>query len=83
MLARVFDYKKAIRGFFEQHPWDEFFGLEVAERLGMSQGAVYAPLRELVDEGVLESREGAPLAERGGRPRIYYRKAGAAVTDRE
>lgn len=59
----------------------ESYGLEIIERIGKStkgvmfppQGRVYPALRELEAEGLLESYEGPPLPERGGRPRRYYR----------
>jgi PadR family transcriptional regulator PadR len=58
----------------------EAFGLQVISRveertggkLRFAQGTVYPALRQLEREGLLTSREGAPLPERGGRPRIFY-----------
>lgn len=41
------------------------------------QGRVYPVLRELEAEGLAESYDGDPLAERGGRPRRYYRLTAA------
>lgn len=63
------------------------FGLEIIERvktitngvLVLGQGSVYPALRTLEDEGLLESYEGEPLPERGGRPRRYYRLATRAA----
>lgn len=57
------------------------YGLELIERvreatngsLVLGQGSVYPALRDLEREGMIESYEGQPLLERGGRPRIYYR----------
>lgn len=59
----------------------EGYGLELMERvrdktggrLLLHQGSVYPALRELEEEGLAESYPGKPTAERGGRPRIYYR----------
>lgn len=59
----------------------EGYGLDLIERVRAStdgalvlhQGSVYPALRELEREGLLESYEGEPLPERGGRPRRYYR----------
>jgi len=42
-------------------------------RIVMMQGSVYPALRELESAGLLESYDGDPLPERGGRPRRYYR----------
>lgn len=59
----------------------EGYGLELMERVReksggrflLHQGSVYPALRELEEEGLAESYSGKPTAERGGRPRIYYR----------
>ena len=59
----------------------EGYGLEIIERvkeltngeIRLLQGRVYPALRELESEGFLESYDGEPLPERGGRPRRYYR----------
>jgi PadR family transcriptional regulator, regulatory protein PadR len=57
------------------------YGLDLIERvlkqthgnLQLHQGTVYPALRDMEREGLLESYEGEPLPERGGRPRRYYR----------
>ena len=54
----------------------ESYGLELIERvdqrtsgaLRIQQGRVYPVLRALEAEGLLESYDGDPVAERGGRP---------------
>ena len=59
----------------------ESYGLELIERVKdatggrttLQQGRVYPVLRQLEAEGLLESYDGEPLAERGGRPRRYYK----------
>ncbi len=59
----------------------ESYGLEIIERvrklsngkIKIPQGRVYPALRALEAEGMLESYDGPPLPERGGRPRRYYR----------
>src|SRR6266498_3024341 len=59
----------------------ESYGLELIERVkkntngGMKiqQGRVYPVLRALEADGLLESYDGDPLPERGGRPRRYYK----------
>jgi len=59
----------------------ESYGLELIERVKemtkgevkIIQGSVYPALRELEDEGLAKSYDGEPLAERGGRPRRYYK----------
>jgi PadR family transcriptional regulator len=58
----------------------EAFGLEVIARieertggkLRFAQGTVYPALRQMEREGLLTSREGDPLPERGGRPCVFY-----------
>jgi PadR family transcriptional regulator PadR len=60
------------------------YGLELIERVKkvtkgqivLHQGTVYPALREMEDEGLLESYEGPALPERGGRPRRYYALTG-------
>ncbi|MCB9762277.1 MAG: helix-turn-helix transcriptional regulator [Alphaproteobacteria bacterium] len=57
------------------------FGLELIDRVQertngavvLHQGSVYPALRKLEAEGLIESYEGEPMPERGGRPRRYYR----------
>lgn len=59
----------------------ESYGLALIERvrtntngvLRIQQGRVYPTLRALEAEGLLESYDGDPLPERGGRPRRYYK----------
>jgi PadR family transcriptional regulator, regulatory protein PadR len=59
----------------------EGYGLElmarVADRTGgairLGEGSVYPALRALERDHLLDSYEGEPLPERGGRPRRYYR----------
>jgi PadR family transcriptional regulator PadR len=59
----------------------EGYGLQLIERvkertkgkLVLHQGTAYPALRELERDGLLKSREGDPLPERGGRPRVYYK----------
>lgn len=58
----------------------ESYGLELIDRirtnsggrLVLAQARVYPTLRALEAEGLVESRDGDPLPERGGRPRRYY-----------
>lgn len=71
------------------------FGLELIERVrvctagvvNLHQGSAYPALRALEREGLVTSREVQGPAERGGRPRIYYRLTAAgrkaAAKDRE
>lgn len=62
----------------------EGYGLELIERVKertggkvvLGQGSIYPALRALERDGLVESSEGEPLPERGGRPRIYYRLTG-------
>lgn len=57
------------------------YGLELIERvrertdgkIKLHQGSVYPALRSMEREGLVESYEGDATAERGGRPRRYYR----------
>ncbi len=57
------------------------YGLDLIERVAkhtkgavqLGQGSVYPALRDLEHDGLLESYEGEPLPERGGRPRRYYK----------
>jgi len=54
---------------------------EIEERAGRApaRGAVYVTLERLEEKGYLESWLGEPAAERGGRPRRYYRVRPAGV----
>ena len=54
---------------------------EIQARTGRApaRGAVYATLERLENKRYLESWLGEPLAERGGRPRRYYRVKPAAA----
>ena len=57
------------------------YGLELITRVrtnpdadvAINEGNVYPALRAMEREGLLESYEGDPLPERGGRPRRYYK----------
>lgn len=56
----------------------EAYSLEIIERVKRESGVrlsmfnIYPALRGLEDEGLVTSREGDPLPERGGRARRYY-----------
>lgn len=50
-------------------------------RLRIVQGRVYPVLRRLEDEGLIKSYDGKPRAERGGRPRRYYRLTKAGLRE--
>ena len=54
---------------------------EIRERTGRSilRPAVYVALGRLEDKGLLRSRQGNPLPERGGRARKYYEVTPAGV----
>lgn len=54
---------------------------EIEERAGRApaRGAVYVTLERLEQKGYLESSLGEAAAERGGRPRRYYRVRPAGV----
>ncbi|HWM95219.1 MAG TPA: PadR family transcriptional regulator [Thermoanaerobaculia bacterium] len=60
------------------------YGLELIQRVKvrnagkvvLHQGSIYPALRALEQDGLVESYESEPMAERGGRPRIYYRLTG-------
>jgi len=54
---------------------------EIEKRAGRApaRGAVYVTLERLEEKGYLESWLGEPAAERGGRPRRYYRVRPAGV----
>ncbi len=57
---------------------DDAYGVPILERLEakanrrLSRGALYTALDRLEAKGLLKSRLGEALAERGGRPRRYY-----------
>ena len=63
------------------------YGLELIERVkertggkvALHQGSVYPALRKLEREGLVESYEGESVADRMGRPRIYYRLTAEGV----
>jgi len=65
----------------------EGFGLDLIDRVKtrtggkvvLGPGSVYPALREMERDGLLKSREGDPLPERGGRPRIYYKLTAAGA----
>jgi PadR family transcriptional regulator PadR len=54
---------------------------EIQTRIGRApaRGAVYATLERLEQKRYLESWLGEPVAQRGGRPRRYYRLRPAAA----
>jgi len=47
-----------------------------AGKIVLDEGSVYPALKALEREGLVCSFEGAPLPERGGRPRRYYELTG-------
>lgn len=57
------------------------YGLELITRVEeqtkgqvkLRQGTIYPLLREMENDGLLDSYESEPMPERGGRPRRYYR----------
>lgn len=57
------------------------YGLELIDRVKkqtkdavqLGNASVYPALRALEREGLIDSYEGDPLPERGGRPRRYYK----------
>lgn len=57
------------------------FGLELiarvkeltTDRIELLQGTIYPLLRAMEEEGLIESQDGPPAPERGGRPRRYYK----------
>lgn len=59
----------------------EGYGLELIDRvrerskgaIELTQGSIYPALREMEKEGLVKSYESAPVPERGGRPRVYYK----------
>jgi PadR family transcriptional regulator, regulatory protein PadR len=52
-------------------------------RRGVSLGAVYTTLLRLEAKGLVASRVGAPIPERGGRRRKYYRVLSAGTRQLE
>ncbi len=54
------------------------YGVTIRERVSettgtdWSIGAVYPPLHRLEKKGLVQSSQGKPLPERGGRSRVYY-----------
>jgi DNA-binding PadR family transcriptional regulator len=64
---------------------DEPYGEPIRERLrreagrGVARGALYVVLDRLEQKGLLRSRLGLPVAERGGRPRRYFSVTAAGV----
>jgi PadR family transcriptional regulator len=54
---------------------------ELADRTGReaSLGAIYTTLLRLEEKGLVDSRVGEPVAERGGRRRKHYRVRQAGV----
>lgn len=73
----------------------EAYGVEVMDRVEeatggrvqLGPGSLYPAFRALERDGLVTSREGEPLPERGGRPRVYYKLTGlgerAAHEERE
>ena len=57
---------------------EEAYGVTIRQRVNDSTGqdwsigAIYAPLHRLEKKGLVRTREGEPIAERGGRRKIYY-----------
>ena len=57
---------------------DNAYGITIRERVNetteqnWSIGAIYAPLHRLEKKGFVRTIEGEPVAERGGRRKIYY-----------
>lgn len=58
---------------------EEAYGLAIRDEVSQatdytwSIGAVYAPLQRLEKKGYVTTRMGTPVAERGGRSKVYYR----------
>ncbi|MDZ7772571.1 MAG: PadR family transcriptional regulator [Balneolaceae bacterium] len=58
---------------------DEAYGLAIRNRLNVltgsdhSVGAVYTPLKRMARRGFLETWEGDPTEERGGRSKRFYK----------
>ena len=57
---------------------DNAYGVTIRERVSettgtkWSIGAIYAPLHRLEKKGMVITKKGDPVAERGGRSKIYY-----------
>ena len=57
---------------------DDAYGVTIRQQVldvtgyKWSIGAIYAPLHRLEKKGMVKTRRGAPLPERGGRSRVYY-----------
>jgi DNA-binding PadR family transcriptional regulator len=57
---------------------DKAYGVSIRKRIlettgyEWSVGAVYAPLHRLIKKGYVRSTKGAPVAERGGRSKVFY-----------
>lgn len=60
------------------------YGLEIIEKVSertkgaivLNEGSVYPTLKAMEREGLLQSFDGEPMPERGGRPRRYYELTG-------
>jgi len=58
---------------------DNAYGVSIRDKViestgyEWSIGALYAPLHRLQKKGLVETREGDPVPERGGRRKIFYR----------
>lgn len=65
---------------------EEAYGLEIRRYLSqllgedLSVGAVYVPLKRLKKRGYLESWEGEPTAQRGGRSKRFYKLTSKGVS---
>ena len=66
---------------------DDAYGIAINDFINQSTGlnwkfgSIYTPLGRLVENGYLNTAEGEPTRERGGRRKIYYRltKRGVAA----
>ncbi len=60
------------------HLQDNAYGVTIRDQVKKttgrewSIGAIYAPLHRLEKKGLARTMEGEPVAERGGRRKIYY-----------
>ena len=58
---------------------EDAYGVTIRDRVNESTGqdwsigAIYAPLHRLEKKGLVHTIEGEPVAERGGRRKIFYR----------